>query len=123
MVRNVVVLHESDTATPAMLPAPLDGGAGAAAGSDSDSVASSGGPRRGPAGPAIAAEGLVRPLWMVERDAIETAIARCEGSVLRAAARLGIDDSTIYRKRRRWAQAESKARALSEAQAPSEALH
>ena len=60
---------------------------------------------------------------MVERDAIEAAIARCQGNVLRAAALLGIDDSTIYRKRRRWAEAESKARGLPEAQAPSEALH
>ena len=132
VVRNVVVLHESDTATPAMLPAPLEGGAGATAGpdpagSDSDRAALSGGPPGGPprdpAGPAIAAEGPVRPLWMVERDAIEAAIARCQGNVLRAAALLGIDDSTIYRKRRRWAEAESKARGLPEAQAPSEALH
>ncbi len=127
VVRNVVVLHESDTATPAMLPAPLDGGAGAVTGPGSDApgppAAPSGGPRRGPAGPAIAAGGPVRPLWMIERDAIEAAIDRCQGSVLRAAALLGIDDSTIYRKRRRWAEEESKVQSRSEVPAPSKALH
>ena len=123
VVRNVVVLHEAETVTPAMLPAPLDGGAGAAAGPGPANASAPGGQPSDPAGPAIATEGPVRPLWMVERDAIEAAIERCQGSVLRAAALLGIDDSTIYRKRRRWAEAESKVQAPPEAQARSGVLH
>ncbi|WP_186436305.1 sigma-54 interaction domain-containing protein [Cobetia crustatorum] len=44
----------------------------------------------------------LRPLWMVERDAIETVIEACEGSIPRAAAILEIAPSTIYRKRLSW---------------------
>lgn len=44
----------------------------------------------------------IRPLWEQERAIIERAIALCGGNVIEAAARLGISDSTIYRKRARW---------------------
>jgi len=44
----------------------------------------------------------VVPLWQVERDAIESAIAFYDGNVPRAAAALEISPSTIYRKRQSW---------------------
>lgn len=44
----------------------------------------------------------IRPLWQVERDTIEAAIAACDGNVPRAAAALEISASTIYRKRQAW---------------------
>ena len=44
----------------------------------------------------------VTPLWRVERDAIETAIALCEGNIPKAAAMLEISPSTIYRKKMVW---------------------
>lgn len=44
----------------------------------------------------------LRPLWMMERDAIEAVIEACEGSIPRAAAILEIAPSTIYRKRLSW---------------------
>lgn len=44
----------------------------------------------------------IRPLWEQEQAIIERAIALCGGNVVEAAARLGISDSTIYRKRARW---------------------
>jgi len=47
----------------------------------------------------------IRPLWEEERDIIERAILLCEGNVQRAAKRLQIDSSTIYRKRKRWTEA------------------
>ena len=44
----------------------------------------------------------IRPLWMEEKEIIERAIALCDGNVVEAAKRLGISDSTIYRKRSKW---------------------
>ncbi|GAA5173317.1 sigma-54 interaction domain-containing protein [Modicisalibacter zincidurans] len=44
----------------------------------------------------------VRPLWMIERDAIEHAIAACGGNIQRAAALLEVAPSTLYRKRLVW---------------------
>jgi two-component system repressor protein LuxO len=41
----------------------------------------------------------------VEREAIESAIMQCGGSIPKAARRLGISPSTIYRKRETWAGA------------------
>jgi two-component system repressor protein LuxO len=52
-----------------------------------------------------AARQSVVPLWQVERDAIEAAIARFDGNIPRAAAALEISPSTIYRKRQAWAGA------------------
>jgi two-component system repressor protein LuxO len=43
-----------------------------------------------------------RPLWRVERDAIENAIALCKGNIPKAAAILEISPSTIYRKKMLW---------------------
>jgi two-component system, repressor protein LuxO len=50
----------------------------------------------------------VRPLWQVEKEAIEEAIAACDGNIPRAAALLEISASTIYRKRMAW-EAEGRA--------------
>ncbi|PZQ49110.1 MAG: sigma-54-dependent Fis family transcriptional regulator [Micavibrio aeruginosavorus] len=47
-------------------------------------------------------EDNVRPLWKVERTAIENAIALCEGNIPKAAALLEISPSTIYRKKMVW---------------------
>ncbi len=51
----------------------------------------------------------IRPLWEVERDAIEAAIALSEGNIPRAAAALEISPSTIYRKRQSWASGAGEA--------------
>jgi DNA-binding NtrC family response regulator len=50
----------------------------------------------------------VRPLWQVEKETIEEAIAACDGNIPRAAALLEISASTIYRKRMAW-EAEGRA--------------
>ena len=88
VVRNVVVLSPSGVATAAMLPAVLRDAARL------PTVASTAGsppPRRG-----------IRPMAVVEREAIEAALAEAGGNVGRAAALLEIDASTIYRKKREW---------------------
>ena len=43
-----------------------------------------------------------RPLWEIERDAIEGTISRCDGNIQLAARKLEISPSTIYRKREAW---------------------
>lgn len=44
----------------------------------------------------------IRPLWQTEKDVIESAIDICEGNISQAAAHLGINPSTIYRKLKSW---------------------
>jgi two-component system repressor protein LuxO len=45
----------------------------------------------------------IEPLWLVEKNAIEAAIAACDGNINRAAGLLEVAPSTLYRKRQAWA--------------------
>lgn len=99
-IRNAVVLNDGPLIEAAHLstlgsmspltPAPLPGTAGQSV--DDHSAAA----------PAEVAD--FRPLWMVERDAIQTAIDRCSGNVPKAAAMLEVSASTLYRKLQSWKQ-------------------
>lgn len=51
--------------------------------------------------------GEIKPLWQVEKQAIEEAIERCGGSIPRAADALGVSPSTIYRKKQSWEKTDS----------------
>ncbi|MGL5652955.1 MAG: helix-turn-helix domain-containing protein, partial [Vibrio sp.] len=42
------------------------------------------------------------PLWVTEKQAIEQAIAACDGNIPRAASYLAVSPSTIYRKLQTW---------------------
>jgi len=55
-----------------------------------------------PTKPAQSGGESIKPLWLTEKDTIESAIAICEGNVPRAAALLEVSPSTIYRKRQSW---------------------
>jgi len=44
----------------------------------------------------------IRPLAVVEREAIESALIACGGNIPRAAAALGVSPSTLYRKKQAW---------------------
>jgi two-component system repressor protein LuxO len=65
--------------------------------------------RQAPAVPLrlAAADGhtAVRPLWQVEKAAIEEALTACGGNVPRAAALLEVNPSTIYRRKSEWEKA------------------
>ena len=52
--------------------------------------------------PGVAATGSIKPLWLIEKEAIEEAIALCSGNIPRAAALLEINPSTIYRRKAEW---------------------
>jgi two-component system, repressor protein LuxO len=86
LIRRIIVMHDGPWITGAMLP-PEIAGLPAVPGKRGE-VASQGG-------------GIV-PLWQIERQAIEQAIAICGGNIPRAAAMLEVSPSTIYRKKLGW---------------------
>jgi DNA-binding NtrC family response regulator len=128
VIRNVVVLHDGEQVTLSMLPSPLNQSAqslhpqqrplaqGTSQGSGHGVVVEHGngfGQHAAPGPAAVMAQPApeprpVRPLWQVEKEAIEEAIAACDGNIPRAAALLEISASTIYRKRMAW-EAEGRA--------------
>ncbi|MGR5444890.1 sigma-54-dependent transcriptional regulator [Vibrio jasicida] len=54
------------------------------------------------ASPYFNTDGTIRPMWKVEREAIQNAIAYCDGNVLNAAVMLELSPSTVYRKKQAW---------------------
>jgi len=104
VIRNVVVLHEGEVVTPDMLPPPLNrpGSAAKSQSAGEHRADQPTGTRQDGAAAATAADGDIVPLWKVERDVIERAIEACDGNIPRAAAKLGISPSTIYRKKLSW---------------------
>jgi DNA-binding NtrC family response regulator len=93
VVRNIVVLHQGLVVTPDMLPPPLSVSAG-----PSLAVAEPAGQKNGDKLDVAA----ILPLWAVEKEAIERAIAFCGGNIPKAAALLEVSPSTLYRKRLSW---------------------
>lgn len=97
VLRNIVVLHDADTVTPGMLPPPLNRLPPplltAVVRRECPSLLED-----------VQSESQIRPLDEVEREVIEQAIELCGGNIPRAAARLGVAPSTIYRKRQSWAE-------------------
>jgi two-component system repressor protein LuxO len=104
VLRNIVVLNDGETVTLDMLPPPLNQIEPAARGRD---AAEAPGGRATGTQAGAAGDGAIRPLWEIEKDAIEDAIRRCDGNIPKAATHLGISASTIYRKRMAW-EAEGK---------------
>ncbi len=106
VVRIVSVLHDGDTVLPQMLPAPL-GAPGLIPLTPMPPTAFEAAAAPIPRAPQPLTPDAIKPLWEVEKDAIEDAITACDGNIPRAAALLQISASTIYRKRLAW-QAEGK---------------
>ncbi|MBE9563510.1 MAG: sigma-54-dependent Fis family transcriptional regulator [Proteobacteria bacterium] len=98
IVRNVVVLNNSKQVTPEMLPEPLDKLAkeykGIIIKPDSNLTNS--------ATSTISRRKHIHPLWQIEKEAIQHAIALCNGSVSKAAGLLEVSPSTLYRKCQSW---------------------
>ncbi len=96
VIRNVVVLYDGEQVTPEMLPPPVDraGEGGSGRNGSAHPVAVGGGSQD--------AREAIRPLHVVEKEAIERAIALCDGNIPRAAGLLEVSPSTLYRKRQAW---------------------
>ena len=89
VIRRVVVLHDGELVTGAMLDLPAPG---------THEAARDTGPLPRRSGPSIA------PYWMQEQRIIEEALAAFDGNAQKAAAALEIAPSTIYRKMQSWSQ-------------------
>jgi len=99
VIRQVVVVEDGELVTADMLPAEID----ADRPPENERAATPAAARISAERPGAAAPEEILPLAMVERQAIERAIALCGGNMTEAAARLGVNVSTIYRKRQSWA--------------------
>jgi two-component system repressor protein LuxO len=95
VLRNTVLFNRGNLVTEAMLNR-LD--PNAAAPRQSSIATLSPTPRAG----AGSGGGAIKPLWLIEKEAIEEAMALCGGNVPRAAALLEINPSTIYRRKAEW---------------------
>ena len=98
VLRNVVLFHDGALVTAAMLarldaPLPRAGNGMATVRPAPTALRPAGEPGRREA---------VKPLWQVEKEAIEHALAACRGNVPRAAALLEVNPSTIYRRKAEW---------------------
>ena len=96
VIRNIVVLNQGTLVSKDMLPPPLDKPISVIQAPISSYNVSEESFSEGATGD------LIRPLWLVEKETIERAIALCEGNVPKAAALLEVSPSTIYRKRLGW---------------------
>jgi two-component system repressor protein LuxO len=92
VLRNVVLFNDGTVVSAAMLPR-LDANAPA-------HPAAAAPPER--SSPDSRGTTVVQPLWQIEKEAIEQALAICHGNVPRAAALLEINPSTIYRRKTEW---------------------
>jgi DNA-binding NtrC family response regulator len=110
VIRNIVVLNDGTEVTLEMLPPPLNQSCKTL---QETPPSTEDAPRdagedvlTGPV--ALSENGDIVPLWKVERDVIERAIDACEGNIPKAAAKLGVSPSTIYRKKLSWESEEAK---------------
>jgi len=96
VIQNVVVLHDAELVAVRMLPPPLN------AGVSEDTARSAGLPEADAVSRRPDEKASIKPLWLLEKEAIERAIDYCGGNIPRAAALLEVNPSTIYRKRQAW---------------------
>ena len=97
VIRNIVVLHKGEEVLKEHLPPPID-----TALAEIDYMPRAQEIKRQAVAVENPADNSVKPLAEVERDAIEHAIALCDGNVPKAAALLEVSPSTIYRKKQAW---------------------
>jgi two-component system repressor protein LuxO len=102
VIRNAVVLNDGETVTAAMLPALVSPETRIPAAQPTSSEGPAGPGRLPTAGSGVDPTTVIRPLAVLEREAIENALRFFDGNVPEAAHYLGISAATIYRKRSTW---------------------
>ena len=103
LIRNVVVLNDGDEVTVEMLgleKLSSDLKALSPPSRDNPDAIPATNPDQRENGEAL--DVVLGPLWNMERQCIEFALAAAGGNIPRAAAMLEISPSTIYRKRQAW---------------------
>ena len=110
VIRNIVVLNDGEAVTADMLPPPLDRQVRKTPETASSVAQTPSGTDENilPVQAPPLDDGDITPLWKVERDVIERAIDACEGNIPKAAAKLGVSPSTIYRKKLSWENGETE---------------
>jgi DNA-binding NtrC family response regulator len=101
VIENVVVINDGELVSVDMMPsmAPVISKTTL---SSSPNISSSVPSFGSVSSPAAAGMQGIRPLWVVEKEAIEYAIEQCGDNIPLAAACLGVSASTIYRKKKSW---------------------
>lgn len=107
VLRNIVVLQDGDQVTLDMLPEEIAACVSGRPTREVAVLAADTAPVGSQSQPDAGARSdqnpfAIRPLWQVEKEAIETAIAECDGNIPRAAAFLEVAPSTLYRKLQSW---------------------
>lgn len=95
IMRNIVVLNQGKTITRDMLPPPLSNVRTQPTLAVNPSLSK---PEH------IQENKAIKPLWRVEKEAIEQAIRHCNDNIPQAAALLEVSPSTLYRKIQSWAK-------------------
>lgn len=115
VLRSAVVLNDGPELTQEMLPPVLSTGSripqppssvevSAETAPRAASDPASGNPRDQVATLILGSAAELKPLWLIEKEAIEHAIELCGGNIPKAAALLEISPSTIYRKKITWSE-------------------
>ncbi len=116
VIRNIIVLHNGDVVKPNHLPPPLDNTSVESRNSKNPTTYI---PKqsKNEAQHAVPYDKVqvstkttslldenatIKPLAIVEKETIETAISQCQGNIPKAAALLEVSPSTIYRKKQSW---------------------
>lgn len=114
VVRNLVVLNNAENVSASMLPPPLNQVSATTSQNvvintpvdanniDIINAAASGTTESHSGNSSDNASDNIVPLWIVEKNAIESAITYCDGNIPKAAALLDVSPSTIYRKKQSW---------------------
>lgn len=104
VVQSAVVLNEGELIDADMLQISMGAAAGARGAGHGGAAPNASGPSPGQIShfPGGAGATGIRPLWAVEKETIERAIAACDGNISVAASQLELSPSTIYRKLQGW---------------------